>query len=230
MGIVKMPSYLDYWSTEFRYTQVADIMPVKRFEQIRRNIHFVDNTNQDEDRYYKVRPFIEKIRRNCLSTEEETKYSIDEMTIPYKGTKAGNRRQYNPMKPSKWGFKNVVRAGASGIVYDFLLYGGDDTFRYINFSEEEEQMTLGAKMVLALCKTIQTPGGAVYFDNYFTTLDLVWYLREHRGIFSLGTSRQNRLKDCTKGLLSDKELKTKGRGSFSQVVDNKRPSPLEPQK
>ncbi|XP_028042586.1 piggyBac transposable element-derived protein 3-like, partial [Bombyx mandarina] len=220
MGIVKMPSYLDYWSTEFRYAQVADIMPLKRFEQIRRNIHFVDNTYPDEDRYYKIRPFIEKIRRNCLSTEEEMKYSIDEMTIPYKGTKAGNRRQYNPMKPNKWGFKNLVRAGASGIVYDFLLYGGDDTFRYIDFSEEEQQMTLGAKMVLALCKTIETPGCAVYFDNYFTTLDLIWYLRERRGIFSLGTIRQNRLKGCTNGLLSDKELKKRGRGSFSQVVDN----------
>lgn len=220
MGIVNMPSYLDYWSAEFRYAQVADVMPLKRFEQIRRNIHFVDSANSDDDRYYKIRPFIEKIRRNCLATEEETKYSIDEMTIPYKGTKAGNRRQYNPMKPNKWGFKNVVRAGESGIVYDFLLYGGDDTFRYIDFSVEEEQMTLGAKMVLALCKTIQTPGCAVYFDNYFTTLDLIWYLREHRGIFSLGTIRQNRLKGCSKGLLSDKELKKKGRGTFSQVVDN----------
>lgn len=194
-------------------------MPLKRFEQIRRNLHFVDNAYSDEDRYYKIRPFIEKIRRNCLATEEETKFSIDEMTIPYKGTKAGNRRQYNPMKPNKWGFKNVVRAGASGIVYDFILYGSDDTFRYINFSEEEKQMTLGAKLVLALCKTIQTPGCAVYFDNYFTTLDLIWYLREHWGIFSLGTIRQNRLKGC-KGLLSDKELKKRGRGSFSQVVDN----------
>ncbi|CAF4935258.1 unnamed protein product [Pieris macdunnoughi] len=92
---------------------------------------------------------------------------------------------------------------------------------YIDFSAEEEQMTLGEKMVLALCKTIHTPGCAVYFDNYFTTLDLIWYLREHRGIFSLGTIRQNRLKGC-KGLLSDKELKKRGRDSFSQVVDNDR--------
>jgi hypothetical protein len=93
MGIVNMPSYLDYWSTEFRYGQVADVMPLKRFELIRRNIHFVDNVTSDEDRFYKIRPFIAKIRRNCLATEEETKFSIDEMTIPYKGTKAGSRRQ-----------------------------------------------------------------------------------------------------------------------------------------
>lgn len=81
-------------------------------------------------------------------------------------------------------------------------------------------MPLGAKMVLALCKTIQIPGCAVYFDNYFTTLDLIWYLREHCGIFSLGTIRKNRLKSSSKGLVSDKELKKSGRGSFTQVVDN----------
>lgn len=61
--------------------------------------------------------------------EEENAFSINKMVIPYKGIKAGSRRQYNPNKPSKWGFKNLVRAGVSGIIYDFLLYGGDDTFR-----------------------------------------------------------------------------------------------------
>lgn len=83
-------------------------MPLKRFEQIRRNIHFVDNTYPDEDRYYKIHPFIEKIRRNCLSTKEEMKYSIEEIAIPYKSTKAENRRQNNLMKPNKWGFKNLL--------------------------------------------------------------------------------------------------------------------------
>ncbi|VVC87276.1 unnamed protein product [Leptidea sinapis] len=60
MGIVNMPSYLDYWSREFRYAQVADVMSLKRFELIRRNIHFVDNAYSDEGRYCKIRPFIEK--------------------------------------------------------------------------------------------------------------------------------------------------------------------------
>lgn len=220
MGVVNLPSYVDYWSKELRYPAIAEIMSLKKFETIRRYIHFADNSCPDSDRYFKVRPFVEKVRRNCLATEEEMRYSIDEMTIPYKGKKAGNRRQYNPMKPNKWGFKNFVRAGMSGIVYDFLLYGGEDTFRYIQFSQAEETLTLGAKVVVALCKTIQTRACVVYFDNYFSTLDLAIHLRDECGIFSLGTIRQNRLKGCDKLLMSDKSLKKKGRGSYCQVVDN----------
>lgn len=66
---------------------------------------------ENSDRYFKIRPVMEKIRQNCLKTEEEEQYSIDEMMMPYKGKKAGNRRQYLPNKPKKWGFKNFVRAG-----------------------------------------------------------------------------------------------------------------------
>ena len=36
-------------------------------------------------------------------------------------------RQYNPKKPKKWGLKNVVRSGASGMMYDFFLYTGAAT-------------------------------------------------------------------------------------------------------
>lgn len=99
------------------------------------------------------------------------------MIIPYKGKKAGSRRQYNPNKPCKWGFKNPVRAGVSGIIYDFMLYAGDDTFRNIQFQEEEERFGLGAKTVLALCKSIKNRASVVYFDNWFTSLELIHYLR-----------------------------------------------------
>lgn len=127
MGIVSMQSYIDYWSLRYRCELVADLMPLKRYQQIRRNLHFVDNNMQDSDRYHKVRPVVQKVRENCLAAEREDKFSIDEMMIPYKGTKAGKRRQYMKDKPNKWGFKNYVRAGVTGLIYDFILYGGDDT-------------------------------------------------------------------------------------------------------
>lgn len=143
------------------------------------------------------------------------------MIIPCKGKKAGSHRQYNPNKPNKWGFKNLVRAGVSGIIYDFLLYAEDITFRGIRFSKEEESLGVGNKIVIALCKTVKNKGSVVYFDNYFTSMELIYLLREEYGIFCLGTIRQNRLKDASKKLLTDKSQKKKGRGTFSQVVCNK---------
>ncbi|CAH0730745.1 unnamed protein product, partial [Brenthis ino] len=221
MGIVSMPSYLDYWSINTRFSLVADVMPLKRYQLIRRYLHFVDNNKTNSDPYFKIRPVIEKIRQNCLKIEEETRFSIDEMVIPYKGTKAGKKRQYNPRKPRKWGFKNFVRAGASGIIYDFFLYAGNDMFVECSFTEEEEGLGWGAKAVLRLCKTIKKKPCIVYFDNFFSSLELIYHLRNTYGIFSLGTMRTNRLRSATSKLKSDKDLKSLGRGSFSQTVCNK---------
>lgn len=109
----------------------------------------------------------------------------------------------------------------SGMIYDFMLYAGETTFRGIYFTDEEETMGVGAKIVLALCKTIKTPASVVYFNNYFSSLELMYLLREKYGIFSLGTIRQNRLQRADKLLVADKLLEKKGRGSFSQIVCNK---------
>lgn len=183
MGVVKMPAYRDYWKKDLRYSLVADVMSLKRYEQIRQFLHFVDNSQQNEDRYFKIRPILEGVRRNCLKIEEEHRYSIDEMMVPYKGTRAGNRRQYVANKPKKWGFKIFVRAGVSGCVYDFIPYGGEDTFRFHSFTEYENSLGVGAKVVIALCQTIRHKPAVVFFDNFFTSLELIHLLRHEYGIF-----------------------------------------------
>ena len=128
MSIVKMPNYEMYWENQTRYEQVASVMPSKRYKKIRQFLHVNDNTRKDEsgnkdNRLYKVQPVIEGVRQNCLKIEQEICHSIDEQIIPAK-TKYSGIRQYNPKKPTKWGFKNFVRAGKSGMMYDFFLYAG----------------------------------------------------------------------------------------------------------
>lgn len=222
MGIVQMPSYLDYWSTKFHYGKVADIMPLKRYQQIRRWLHFANNNLDDGDRYHKARPVLEQIRRNCLKQQgRETQYSIDEMMIAYKGTKAGKRKQYMKDKPNKWGFKNYVRAGVSGIIYDFLLYAGEDTFRYHTFSEEEESLGFGAQVVIALCQSIDRKPAIIYCDNFFSSPELFYVLREKYGIFGLGTIRNNRIRGAEKVLPDEKAFKKKPRGHFAEVSCDK---------
>lgn len=40
MSIVELPSYLDCWSQKFRYDNVTEILLLKRYHQIRNNLHF----------------------------------------------------------------------------------------------------------------------------------------------------------------------------------------------
>jgi hypothetical protein len=44
MGIIKLPSYRDYWSNDFRYAMVVDVVPLKKYEKIRRFLHSEHNT------------------------------------------------------------------------------------------------------------------------------------------------------------------------------------------
>lgn len=216
MGIIKVPAYVDYWSNNFRYDKIASIMPLKRYQLIRRFLHFSDNEAADDDRYYKIRNVFESIRINCNNLPNERRQSIDEMMVPFKGTRAGSRKQYIKSKPKKWGFKLFIRAGVSGLIYDLLIYDGANTFQNIHFPTEENALGFGAKTVLALCQTIPDPAlSVVYFDNYFTSLELVCRLREVYGILCLGTIRTNRIQ-CDMPKSSRKAI----RGTVYQKCDN----------
>ncbi|KAF9411149.1 hypothetical protein HW555_010011 [Spodoptera exigua] len=159
----------------------ADIMTLKKFQLLRRYLHFNDNLKDDGD------TDTTKIRENCLQVEEETRFSTDEMM--------------------KWGYKIFVRAGVS-VVYDFLIYGGGDTFRFHFFTEEENSMGLGAKVVLALTKSIysETCMQNLCFDKFFRSIELLQYLRDEYGVFALGTIRANRLREAEKKLPTDKNF------------------------
>ena len=216
MGIINLPLYLLYWSNEMRYPAVADVMPLKRFQSVRRFLHFVDNDLQHEsDKLFKVRPIIEGVQQQCTLIKPEETHSVDEQIIPSK-TKFSKIRQYNPRKPSKWGFKNLVRAGASGFMYDFFVYGGKENTD-VNNDDDISKLQKSAQVVAKLCKNLPPNANhKVYFDNWFTTLDLLLYLKR-RGILACGTIRKNRLQGCP--LASDKEMKKEGRGSVDFKCD-----------
>ena len=139
MGIIRLPSYVDYWSSSTRVSQVADLMTVKRFGKIRVMLHFADNTQPSEtDRFWKLRPLIENTRKKCQDLpQKDSKMSIDESLILYKRTKASNLKQYIQNKPHKLGFKFFMLAGISGLIHDFFPYAGAGTFQDMNLTNEE---------------------------------------------------------------------------------------------
>jgi len=61
MSLVRLSYSRSYWSSEFRVDQVADIMTLNRFEDIKRFLHFSDNSVEGSDKI-KIRPLVEKLR------------------------------------------------------------------------------------------------------------------------------------------------------------------------
>lgn len=183
MGSVTMTAFSNYWSEEFRYPTMADTMPLNRSKKLEPPIHFVSEEDAS-NKYAEIRPVLNGIvQKNCSSIQQEHQQSIDEMMVPYKGTRAGKLRQYIRNKPHKWGFKLFVRAGVSGMVHDILPYAGSDTIFATTITEEEEALGLGAKVVIALCKTLEQPEqSVVYFDIFFCSLELLRYLKEKKVI------------------------------------------------
>ncbi|KAE8743268.1 hypothetical protein FOCC_FOCC011148 [Frankliniella occidentalis] len=217
MGICSLPGIRDYWASCTLVKQVADLMPRNKFQKIRSHLHFNDNASVDPDetdRMVKIRPLIKIFRTKCQLLEEEAEQCVDECMVGYKGKRAASIRQYMPDKPShKWGFKIFSRNGKSGLMYDFIPYYGANTFESEHLTREEIAIGAGGQAVISLCKSIKHPSSTtVTFDNYYTGLPLLKYLKEDMNIVSLGTIKANRTGKCP--LMSDDELEKQGRGSY----------------
>ena len=102
MGVNNLPDTYDYWSLQesFNYFPIASRIPRKRYLEIRRYLHFVDNSSliqrgqPEYDRLGKIRPVIDAafLRSYKLHCEN----SIDEAMIKFKGRLA--IKQYVPLK------------------------------------------------------------------------------------------------------------------------------------
>lgn len=91
----------------------------------------------------------------------------------------------------------------------------------ITLIEEESILGFGEQVVIALCRNIHRKPATVYYDNFFSSPELFYILRENYGIFALGTIRNNRLRGAEKVIPRKKEMKKKERGAFSEsICDN----------
>ena len=86
---LQLPHYNLHWAAETRYPKIADVMSNKRFKQVRKYVHVVDNTTKDKpgnknDKLFKIHPVIEGVRENSMAIEPEPLNSIDEQIISAK--------------------------------------------------------------------------------------------------------------------------------------------------
>ena len=130
--------------------------------------------------------------------------TIDEAMIPFKGRLAF--KQYMKAKPTKWGIKVFVLAGATnGYIRTFQIYTGK------SLEDGNSSVGLCSKVVLDLMSGLEGSGLHLYTDNYYTSPSLYLHLY-NRGINACGTARPNRI-----GF--PKELLTKATNTNRGFVD-----------
>ena len=159
---------------------------------------YICNTQAEasNDRFFKIRPVIQSITEQFLKIPGTPEQSVDEVMVAYKGTRAGNLRQYIQTKPDKWGYKLFCRGSIDGFIHDILIYQGEHTFTShpTQLTEYEKSMLLSSKTVIVLAKTVHTLANTTIFaDNFFSSIALVEYLRDHYQCRYVGTARENRV-------------------------------------
>lgn len=196
MGIVKLPNRRMYWQGGITSTGWCNtVMSEPEWEQIRSMLHFADNANQPpktdpgpKRKVYKVDTlftlFNDIVKRYYTIGPEA---SVDEQTIRSKHRSP--LQQYNPNKPAKRHLKVWAICGAKdGYVWHCSLYGGkaDKTAK-----ADDEDTGLGERVVLHMQESLPGEWHELFFDNFFTSPELIQKLEE-RKTYGTGTCRTNR--------------------------------------
>lgn len=166
--------------------------------------------HEDYDKLFKIRPIIETVRKRFLSLPFSENLSVDEQMCA--SNFRHSLRMYMPDKPHKWGFKFFVLCNSDGYCYDFEIYSGKET----GLIHNEKNLGASSNVVVRLARTIPSNcGHKLFFDNYYTSIPLIIYLKK-RSIHSCGTVRRNRVQNCP--LSEEKAIAKKERGYSAEYV------------
>ena len=215
-GYHSLPREHLYWSRDedLDVSYVSSRMSRNRFEDLKRYLHLADNSCIDgTDKLHKIRPFVNHCNAKLQQHGVFSQYlSIDEQMVPYFGHHSA--KMYIHSKPIRFGFKLWVLASDSGYPYYFIVYCGKSADTN---SDQVKEVGLGHTVVTSLLSIVSSPEcHEVFFDNYFTSYDLLSYLKSIK-IKATGTARENRLKQCP--LQDTKLMKKTPRGTHDSKCD-----------
>lgn len=214
-GYHTLPSERDYWSDDddLGQTIVKNAMSRNAYRELKSVIHFQDNTKAQDnknDRCFKIRPLLDRVNENFRKFGIfQENLSVDEMIVRYYGHHS--LKQFIRAKPIRFGYKLWAMCGEDGYCYCFSLYTGKET--------QQLSDPLGTRVVLKMLSIVENPKShCVYFDNFFTSHELLHRLREMQ-FRATGTIRENRTAKCP--VQATKELEKLPRGSYDYRFDNK---------
>ena len=214
MGINGLPKMRLYWSKDiaFRNNFISSIMSRDRFFQIFYNLHLADNSlepkreSKDYSRIYKVKNFTEILLENFPNNYNFGQYgSIDETMVKFKGR--STLKQYIPAKPIKRGYKLWCLCDSiTGYLFNCKIYVGKE-------NTGEQGTLLGERAVFSLISGHSFEGKNLYFDNFFTSIELLEKLKL-QNIIATGTIRSDRA-----GIPPHFTVKEKmERGNFKSII------------
>jgi hypothetical protein len=128
MGQIRKESVRDYWSTDPTISTpiFPQTMNRNRFEYIWQAWHFSDISLQTKDsgRLFKIFPVYEYFYRNLGQCTAQSKNSLDEAIIPWRGRLAF--RTYKPGKKTKYGLLvKMVFEAVSGYICNMEIYAAE---------------------------------------------------------------------------------------------------------
>ena len=163
-------------------------MPKHRFFTVSKYIHISNPSNEDaSDLLCKVRPLVTLLERKFAEAFVPGKnISVDEGLVKFNGRLSF--KQYMPMKPNKFGI-NVWLLADSDCYYipRFQVYLGKNRTN----SELFTRKGLGYYVVWTLGEPYLDANHHFFFDNFFTSVDLVKSLHK-RNSYACGTVRLHR--------------------------------------
>ena len=194
MGIVPLPEWHMFWSTDSHFQNLTfkEVMSRDRFFKISQHLHISDNDDKStvSDKLGKIRPMITALQKSFrTSWNPSYNISIDEGVI-----KCQNRtslKQRMPDKPEKYGLKIYKLCDEHGYLVNFEIYDGLTKKTDNEDDEEKIEDTYTAGVVKKLLQHIK---GAhphhLFADNWYTTIKLVADLKR-QNIYYTGTLRSD---------------------------------------
>ncbi|KAF0744882.1 piggyBac transposable element-derived protein 4-like [Aphis craccivora] len=165
---ISLPNFRDCWGEHLGLSRVYNFLSQKRFEEIRRFLHFNDNSKMLEkdnihyDRLYKI---IDHLNNKFNSIPNTRDLSLDEQ---------------------------FCAAKARSFSYQFEIYSdqeNDQRFR----SPNEPDIGASSNIVVRLTRNVpRHKNHSIYFENIYTSIPLAAYLHKN-GILCLGIVRKDRL-------------------------------------
>lgn len=185
MGIIRLPSYTDHFSTGILGWKVNEIIGLKKFEKVKRFFHLADNSKYDGSPLFKLAPFISL---NVLWKKyyyPQKFLCLDESIIPFYGRHY--LTNYNKCKPTKWGFKAFTLCDCNTYYcLDYRIYSKKPFSNFYKNKFKEFELNFKTALTLDMMGDYVDSNHSLIIDNFYTSIKLMGLLST-RSIYTTGT-------------------------------------------